>query len=109
MATVGVFFRHAMSSRFDKGLGCLVCLTHEPKGSRRREKMAIIKSMKVGEVTRMLDNDWSVPQDGGKYALICKEHGFLIQGTNQKILWSHARNLSWCDSCTGTDPRLEAK
>lgn len=39
MATVGVFFRHAMSSRFDKGLGCLVCLTHEPKGSRRREKM----------------------------------------------------------------------
>ena len=71
--------------------------------------MAIIKNIKVGEVTRMLDNDYSVPQDGGKYALICKEHGFLLQGTNKKILWSHARNLSWCDYCTGTDPRLEAK
>ena len=40
MATVGVFFRHAMSSRFDKGLGCLLSLTYEPKGSQRREKMA---------------------------------------------------------------------
>jgi hypothetical protein len=70
--------------------------------------MAIIKNIKVGEVTRMLDNDYKVPQDGGKYALICKEHGFLLQGTNKKFLWSFARDLSWCDFCAFTYPCLEA-
>jgi hypothetical protein len=45
--------------------------------------------------------------DGGKYALICNNHGFLIQDDNKKRLWKFATEvIDWCEGCAGTDPRV---
>lgn len=37
-------------------------------------------------------------EDGGKWVLICEEHGSLIQDTNKTRLWQHADEVAdWCE------------
>ena len=46
--------------------------------------------------------------DGGKYALICNLHSYLIQDNNKARLWTQADCVAdWCEGCAGTDPRLQ--
>ena len=37
-------------------------------------------------------------EDGGKWVLMCEEHGSIVQDTNKNRLWSHASEVSdWCE------------
>ena len=36
--------------------------------------------------------------DGGKWVLICEEHGSIIQDSDKNRLWSHANEVAdWCE------------
>jgi hypothetical protein len=36
--------------------------------------------------------------DGGKWVLMCEEHGFIIQSNNKNDLWAHANEVAdWCE------------
>ena len=46
-------------------------------------------------------------QDGGKYALICEKHSYILQDSNKNRLWQHASNVQdWCAACAGQDERF---
>ena len=46
------------------------------------------------------------PDDGGKYQLLCRNHGYLIQDNNKSRLWKFASEVTeWCAACQGNDPR----
>ena len=65
----------------------------------------MLKVKKVGETTVSLDYA-TCPEDGGKYELICNNHGYLIQDDNKSRLWRHSvEPRSWCAACDGQDPR----
>lgn len=35
--------------------------------------------------------------DGGKWVLMCEEHGFIIQDNDKNRLWAHANEVAdWC-------------
>jgi hypothetical protein len=37
-------------------------------------------------------------EDGGKWVLICEEHGSIIQDNNKYELWKHANEVAeWCE------------
>ena len=37
-------------------------------------------------------------EDGGKWVLICEEHGSIIQDGDKNRLWSHANEVAeWCE------------
>lgn len=41
---------------------------------------------------------------GGKWLLLCDDHGFLLQDTNKRRLWRHADDVSdWCEECRIND------
>lgn len=45
--------------------------------------------------------------DGGKYALMCNNHGYLIQDNNKTRLWKLATEVvEWCAACQGDDTRF---
>lgn len=36
--------------------------------------------------------------DGGKWVLVCVAHSSIVQDTNKKRLWQHARSVAdWCE------------
>ena len=36
--------------------------------------------------------------DGGKWVLMCEEHGSIIQSNNKNDLWAHANEVAdWCE------------
>lgn len=48
------------------------------------------------------------PADGGKYALICDMHDYIIQDTNKRRLWRWSETpADWCQGCAGLDPRFD--
>ena len=67
----------------------------------------MIKTKKLQNTTVVLD--WAdCPEDGGKYAILCDEHGFLLQGNCKKTLWQWAKTpADWCGACAGTDKRFD--
>ena len=66
----------------------------------------MLKVKNVSNTTVSLDYADCVT-DGGKYVLICNNHGFLIQDDNKTRLWKFATEVSdWCEGCAGTDPRV---
>ena len=66
----------------------------------------MLKVKNVSNTTVSLDYADCVT-DGGKYALICNNHGFLIQDDNKTRLWKFATEvIDWCEGCSGTDPRV---
>lgn len=66
----------------------------------------MLKVKNVSNTTVSLDYADCVT-DGGKYALICNNHGFLIQDDNKTRLWKFATEVNdWCEGCAGTDPRV---
>lgn len=37
-------------------------------------------------------------EDGGKYVLMCEEHGSIVQDTNKKRLWEQVTEVAdWCE------------
>jgi hypothetical protein len=43
-------------------------------------------------------------EDGGKWLLMCEDHGFIIQGSNYRRLWGNADEVSdWCEECRIND------
>ena len=37
-------------------------------------------------------------EDGGKWVLMCEEHGSIIQDGDKNRLWSHANEVAdWCE------------
>jgi hypothetical protein len=46
------------------------------------------------------------PDDGGKYAIVCNNHSYLLQDNNKQRLWKHAESvMEWCAACAGQDSR----
>lgn len=63
------------------------------------------KTKVVGNTTVELDYA-DCPEDGGKYQLLCVNHGYLIQGDNKRSLWQFATDVAfWCEACQGNDQR----
>lgn len=43
-------------------------------------------------------------KDGGKWLLMCEDHGFIVQDTNMRRLWGAADEVSdWCEMCRIND------
>jgi hypothetical protein len=43
-------------------------------------------------------------EDGGKWLLMCEEHGSIIQDSNYRRLWANADEVSdWCEECRIND------
>ena len=69
----------------------------------RRHKMLKVK--KVGNTVVTLENA-DCPDDGGKYAIVCGNHSYLLQDNNKQRLWKHAVEVQdWCAACAGQDER----
>ena len=65
-----------------------------------------MKTKIVGNTTVSLDFA-DCPSDGGKYQLLCENHGYLIQGDNKRTLWQFADDVAgWCEACQGNDDRF---
>lgn len=65
----------------------------------------MLKVRQVKNVVVSLDYA-DCPDDGGKYQLLCLNHGYLIQSNNKNILWRHADDvMNWCAACAGEDHR----
>jgi hypothetical protein len=64
---------------------------------------ATTKSKKVGDVTVTLcltEDEGLCIEDGGKWLLMCDDHGFIVQDTNKSRLWSTANEVTdWCEVC----------
>lgn len=42
--------------------------------------------------------------DGGKWLLMCEDHGFIVQDTNKRRLWGAADEVEeWCEECRIND------
>lgn len=42
--------------------------------------------------------------DGGKWLLMCEDHGGILQDTNKRTLWAWAADPSdWCEECRIND------
>lgn len=66
----------------------------------------MLKVKNVGNTTVTLEYA-DCPDDGGKYALVCSNHGYLVQDSNKSRLWQHASTpADWCDACEGNDNRF---
>jgi hypothetical protein len=89
-------------------------------GSPQKEgkKMIVINAkparseFKAPKYVKQVGNTWveltlaDCPDDGGKYQLLCRNHGYLIQDNNKSRLWKFASEVTeWCAACQGTDPR----
>ena len=63
----------------------------------------MIKTKKVGNVKVTLcltEEEGLCVADGGKWLLMCEDHGFILQDTNKSRLWSNANEVSnWCTVC----------
>jgi hypothetical protein len=59
------------------------------------------KSKKIGDFTITIcltEAEGLCVEDGGKWVLMCEEHGSIIQDTNKARLWSHADEVAdWCE------------
>jgi|LakMenEpi03Aug12_release.lakeMendotaPanAssembly.Ray.scaffolds.fasta_scaffold3248899_1 hypothetical protein len=65
----------------------------------------MLKTKVVGNTTVTLDYAECVT-DGGKYAIICGNHSYLLQDNNKRRLWKHAEGVNeWCAACAGQDER----
>ena len=59
-------------------------------------KFKIIKGFKIE--LDLTENFGCSNDCGGKWAMVCVNHGFIIQDTNKARLWSHANNVAdWCE------------
>lgn len=59
----------------------------------------ILKS-KITRYTTVILAPAECVEDGGKYELVCVNHGFLIQDDNKKRLWKWADwSFDWCATC----------
>ena len=71
------------------------------RGSERAKQMA--KSIKVKNVTVTIClavEEGLDAVDGGKWLLMCEDHGSILQDTNKSRLWSNAREVeTWCGRC----------
>jgi hypothetical protein len=75
----------------------------------KRKKAKMLKIKTVGNTTVSLENAECV-EDGGKYALVCRNHSYLVQDTNKSRLWKHADSVAdWCGACAGQDDRYPAE
>lgn len=67
----------------------------------------MLKVKKYGYSSIIMDYA-DCPEDGGKYALTCDMHDYLIQDTNKARLWKFADvPADWCMGCAGLDPRFD--
>ena len=61
------------------------------------------KSIKVDNVTVTIClaiEEGLDPVDGGKWLLMCEQHGSILQDTNRSRLWSNAVDVkNWCGQC----------
>jgi hypothetical protein len=68
----------------------------------------MLKVKKVSNTTVSMDFA-DCESDGGKYALTCNTHGYIIQDSNKNRLWKNALDVSdWCEACAGNDERFSA-
>jgi hypothetical protein len=65
--------------------------------------MTTTKSKKVGNVTVTIcltEDEGLCVQDGGKWLLMCEDHGFILQDSNKARLWGSADEVTdWCERC----------
>ena len=65
----------------------------------------MLKEKNVGN-TRVTLEYAECPDDGGKYAIVCSNHSYLLQDSNKQRLWKHAEGvMDWCAACAGEDDR----
>jgi hypothetical protein len=59
------------------------------------------KSKKVGNATVTIcltEDEGLCVADGGKWLLMCEDHGSILQDTNKTRLWAHADEVAeWCE------------
>jgi hypothetical protein len=67
----------------------------------KESKMTKTKLVGDVKVTLCLTEDEGLcVEDGGKWLLMCEDHGFILQDTNKSRLWSNADEVTdWCEVC----------
>ncbi len=96
--------------RIDSVYTELVHLFHKDgEAPRKKESEMALKaqSKKIDGVTVTIcltEDEGLCIEDGGKWLLMCEEHGSIVQDSNYRRLWANADEVSdWCEECRIND------
>jgi len=102
--------RHAYASRIDSVFTELVHLSYKDgEAPRKKESEMALKaqSKKIDGITVTIcltEDEGLCIEDGGKWLLMCEEHGSIVQDSNYRRLWANADEVSdWCEECRIND------
>ena len=81
----------------------MVRLSHKlrkgPK-MKSKSKKVLVGSETVTVTICLTEDEGLCIDDGGKWLLMCEDHGGIIQDTNHRRLWGHANDVDdWCEYC----------
>ena len=96
--------------RIDSVFTGVVHLFHKDgEAPRKKESEMALKaqSKKIDGVTVTIcltEDEGLCIEDGGKWLLMCEDHGSIIQDSNYRRLWANADEVSdWCEECRIND------
>jgi hypothetical protein len=69
-----------------------------------KSKKVLVGSETVTVTICLTEDEGLDINDGGKWLLMCENHGFIVQDTNKRRLWGAADEVSdWCEECRIND------
>ena len=96
--------------RIDSVFTSVIYLFHKDgEAPRKKESEMTLKaqSKKIDGVTVTIcltEDEGLCIEDGGKWLLMCEDHGSIIQDSNYRRLWANADEVSdWCEECRIND------
>ncbi len=96
--------------RIDSVFTGVIHLFHKDgEAPRKKESEMALKaqSKKIDGVTVTIcltEDEGLCIEDGGKWLLMCEEHGSIVQDSNYRRLWANADEVSdWCEECRIND------
>lgn len=96
--------------RIDSVFTGVVHLFHKDgEAPRKKESEMALKaqSKKIDGVTVTIcltEDEGLCIEDGGKWLLMCEDHGSIVQDSNYRRLWANADEVSdWCEECRIND------
>jgi len=99
--------RFSSACRIDNVFTGVLRLSHKlrkgPKMTSKSKKVLVGSETVTVTICLTEDEGLSI-DDGGKWLLMCDDHGFILQDTNKRRLWGHADEVSdWCEECRIND------
>lgn len=65
-----------------------------------KSKKVLVGSETVTVTICLTEDEGLDINEGGKWLLICDNHGFILQDTNKSRLWGNADAVTeWCSKC----------